>query len=187
MARLLLLHSTQGTQGLSLARRPHRQPLRSGTRVWQLRTPPWSELQPKMLEQSSRVKWEDKIELAMHTGNVGSPFRKKLATAAVASPDTILVNEVCPPPCRLMWPPGRIMTPLPLPALYRRPRSNHTDVQGTRVAHKGWAPKAPVLHGKPLPIKPMCVPDLSLVSVLADIRGPVLLQVSPQLCLHWVR
>jgi len=59
-----------------------------------LRTPPWSELHGKMLEQSARVRWEDKVELAMHTGNVGSPYRKKLAAAAKAHPDAILVNEL---------------------------------------------------------------------------------------------
>jgi len=59
-----------------------------------LRTPPWSELHGKMLRQSEGVRWEDKIELAMHTGNVGSPFRKRLAAAAAAHPDSMLVNEL---------------------------------------------------------------------------------------------
>jgi protein glucosyltransferase len=40
------------------------------------------------------VRWEDKIELAMHTGNVGSPFRKRLALVAGSHPDTMLVNEL---------------------------------------------------------------------------------------------
>ena len=48
----------------------------------------------KMLRQSEGVRWEDKIELAMHTGNVGSPFRKRLAAAAAAHPDSMLVNEL---------------------------------------------------------------------------------------------
>jgi len=47
-----------------------------------------------MLRQSEGVRWEDKIELAMHTGNVGSPFRKRLAAAAAAHPDSMLVNEL---------------------------------------------------------------------------------------------
>ncbi len=59
-----------------------------------LRTPPWSVLQPQMLIQSARVRWEDKIELAMHTGNVGSPFRKRLAEVAAGHPDSMLVNEL---------------------------------------------------------------------------------------------
>ena len=40
------------------------------------------------------MRWEDKIELAMHTGNVGSPFRKRLALVAGSHPDTMLVNEL---------------------------------------------------------------------------------------------
>jgi hypothetical protein len=44
--------------------------------------------------QSAAVRWEDKIELAMHTGNVGSPFRKRLALVANSHPDTMLVNEL---------------------------------------------------------------------------------------------
>jgi len=59
-----------------------------------LRTPPWATLQPQMLEQSSHVRWEDKIELAMHTGNVGSPFRKRLSEVAAKNPKTMLVNEL---------------------------------------------------------------------------------------------
>ncbi|KAL1507912.1 hypothetical protein AB1Y20_007517 [Prymnesium parvum] len=59
-----------------------------------LRTPPWSILHGKMLEESARVRWEDKIELAMHTGNVGSPYRKKLAAVAEANPEAVLVNEL---------------------------------------------------------------------------------------------
>jgi hypothetical protein len=42
-----------------------------------LRTPPWSELHPKMIRESAGVQWQDKIELAVHTGNVGSPYRKR--------------------------------------------------------------------------------------------------------------
>ena len=59
-----------------------------------LRTPPWSVLQPKMVRESAGVRWEDKIELAMHTGNVGSPFRKHLAGVAEKNPQTMLVNEL---------------------------------------------------------------------------------------------
>ena len=59
-----------------------------------LRTPPWSVLQPQMLVQSAKVRWEDKIELAMHTGNVGSPFRKRLCEVAKEHPRTMLVNEL---------------------------------------------------------------------------------------------
>ena len=31
-----------------------------------------------------------KLELAMHTGNVGSPFRKRLAAVAEKNPETML-------------------------------------------------------------------------------------------------
>ena len=67
---------------------------------WEVATPPagWNAFDAnesgKMLRQSEGVRWEDKIELAMHTGNVGSPFRKRLAAAAAAHPDSMLVNEL---------------------------------------------------------------------------------------------
>ena len=38
--------------------------------------------------------WDEKIELAMHTGNVGSPFRQILSKVAAKNPETILVNEL---------------------------------------------------------------------------------------------
>ena len=38
--------------------------------------------------------WEAKIELAMHTGNVGSPYRKVLARVAQEAAGEILVNEL---------------------------------------------------------------------------------------------
>lgn len=59
-----------------------------------LRTPPWSVLHGSMLQQSATLRWSEKIELAMHTGNVGSPFRKRLVAAAAANPGEILVNEL---------------------------------------------------------------------------------------------
>ena len=59
-----------------------------------LRTPPWFQLQPKMVRESASVRWEDKIELAMHTGNTMSPFRQKVVAAAKKRPDTMLVNEL---------------------------------------------------------------------------------------------
>ena len=59
-----------------------------------LRTPPWSVLHPQMVAQGRRVRWDDKIELAMHTGNIGSPFRKRLAEVAKGNPQTMLVNEL---------------------------------------------------------------------------------------------
>ena len=59
-----------------------------------LRTPPWSKLHPRLVEQGGSVRWEDKVELAMHTGNVGSPFRQALAAAARRYPSTMLVNEL---------------------------------------------------------------------------------------------
>lgn len=40
------------------------------------------------------MRWDSKIELAMHTGNCGSPFRKKLAAVAEEHPEEMLVNEV---------------------------------------------------------------------------------------------
>jgi hypothetical protein len=59
-----------------------------------LRTPPWSIVREQILQHSQRIRWEDKVELAMHTGNVGSPFRKRLAKAAAKAPSTMLVNEL---------------------------------------------------------------------------------------------
>jgi len=59
-----------------------------------LRTPPWSVLHPQMVAQSASILWNSKIELAMHTGNVGSPFRKRLAQVAGENPTTMLVNEL---------------------------------------------------------------------------------------------
>ena len=59
-----------------------------------LRTPPWSVLHPKLVAEGGSVPWESKLELAMHTGNVGSPFRKVLAQVAKANPETMLVNEL---------------------------------------------------------------------------------------------
>jgi hypothetical protein len=35
------------------------------------------------------VSWASKIELAMHTGNVGSPFRKQLGAIAAANPGEV--------------------------------------------------------------------------------------------------
>ena len=64
-------------------RRPHK-----------LRTPPWSVLHPQLVEAGGKAAWEGKIELAMHTGNVGSPFRKELVKVAAKSPDEMLVNEL---------------------------------------------------------------------------------------------
>ena len=64
-------------------RRPHK-----------LRTKPWSELHPALVKAGGSVEWSDKIELAMHTGNVGSPFRKVLVAEAQRSPGEILVNEL---------------------------------------------------------------------------------------------
>ena len=66
-----------------MPRRPHK-----------LRTPPWSKLHPQMLRESATVDWDAKIPLAVHTGNVGSPFRKRLAAQAAQSPDEMLVNEL---------------------------------------------------------------------------------------------
>ena len=63
-------------------------------RPHKLRTPPWSKLHPQMLRESSTIPWASKIPLAVHTGNVGSPYRKRLAKAAEAHPEEILVNEL---------------------------------------------------------------------------------------------
>ena len=38
--------------------------------------------------------WGDKAELAMHTGNVGSPFRKALAKVAEAHPEEVPAHEL---------------------------------------------------------------------------------------------
>jgi hypothetical protein len=64
-------------------RRPHK-----------LRTPPWSVLHPQVLEAGGKVDWGSKIELAMHTGNVGSPQRKLLSAVAREHPHEVLVNEL---------------------------------------------------------------------------------------------
>ena len=63
-------------------------------RPHKLRTPPWSKLHPQLVQDGGSVKWEEKIELAMHTGNVGSPYRKALTKVAAKHPDEILVNEL---------------------------------------------------------------------------------------------
>ena len=63
-------------------------------RPHKLRTPPWSVLHPQLVEAGGKAAWEGKIELAMHTGNVGSPFRKELVKVAAKSPDEMLVNEL---------------------------------------------------------------------------------------------
>ena len=64
-------------------RRPHK-----------LRTPPWSKLHPSLVAAGGSVSWDSKIELAMHTGNVGSPHRKILSEVAKENAETILVNEL---------------------------------------------------------------------------------------------
>ena len=38
--------------------------------------------------------WAEKMEMAMHTGNVGSPYRKKVAAVAEKHPAEMLVNEL---------------------------------------------------------------------------------------------
>ena len=64
-------------------RRPHK-----------LRTPPWAVLHPKLHAAGGSVPWASKIELAMHTGNVGSAHRKALAEVSRRAPSEILVNEL---------------------------------------------------------------------------------------------
>ena len=64
-------------------RRPHK-----------LRTPPWSKLHGQLVKAGGSVGWGSKIELAMHTGNVGSPYRKVLAEVTKANPETMFVNEL---------------------------------------------------------------------------------------------
>ena len=64
-----------------MPRRPHK-----------LRTPPWVRLHPQMLAESEELVWAEKIELAVHTGNVGSSHRKKLAATARANPKEMLVS-----------------------------------------------------------------------------------------------
>ena len=59
-----------------------------------LRTPPWSILHEQLIEAGGRASWEEKMEFAMHTGNVGSLQRKKLAQVAQEHPGEVLVNEV---------------------------------------------------------------------------------------------
>jgi len=64
-------------------RRPHK-----------LRTPPWSRLHGDLVAAGKSVTWASKVELAMHTGNVGSPYRKVLSQVAERNADEILVNEL---------------------------------------------------------------------------------------------
>jgi len=59
-----------------------------------LRTPPWSVLHPQLVEAGGKVRWEDKLEIAMHTGNVGSVHRKSLAAVAEKAPREVFVNEL---------------------------------------------------------------------------------------------
>ena len=66
-------------------------------RPHKLRTPPWAVLHPQLVAAGGRVAWAAKIELAMHTGNVGSTQRKVLSSVAKASPTEMLINEVCAP------------------------------------------------------------------------------------------
>ena len=63
-------------------------------RPHKLRTPPWSKLHSELVAAGGSVPWESKIELAMHTGNVGSPYRKLLTQVAAAHPEEVLVNEL---------------------------------------------------------------------------------------------
>ena len=59
-----------------------------------LRTPPWSKLHGQLAAAGRSVGWDEKVELAMHTGNVGSMWRQKLVAEAKRNADTILVNEL---------------------------------------------------------------------------------------------
>ena len=63
-------------------------------RAHKLRTPPWSVLHPQLVAAGGAVEWSGKIELAMHTGNVGSAPRKRLAEVARQNPSEVLVNEL---------------------------------------------------------------------------------------------
>jgi len=51
-------------------------------------------LHPQLVAAGGNVSWDSKVELSMHTGNVGSPYRKELARVAQKYPDEILVNEL---------------------------------------------------------------------------------------------
>ena len=64
-------------------RRPHK-----------LRTPPWSKLHGQLVKAGGSAAWANKIGLAMHTGNVGSPHRKLLVEVAKENTETMLVNEL---------------------------------------------------------------------------------------------
>ena len=144
-----------------MPRRPHK-----------LRTPPWSVLQPQMVAQSAAVRWTDKIELAMHTGNVGSPFRKRLADVAKRHPSTMLVNEL------FIGDHGKSM----------RIEARTPDYL---AAHYLAAPR-PLLTGPPfLAPRVGSPPDVSragegapgrlpAASVLHDVRAAVLVQVPAQ-------
>ena len=101
-----------------------------------LRTPPWSSLHPQMLTQSARLSWDTKTPLAVHTGNVGSPFRKRLAEEARRSPGEMLVNEL------FIGDHGKSASPAPLaaePSLLHSPSEGVTaripSCQSARRAH----------------------------------------------------
>ena len=79
-------------------------------RQHKLRTPPWSKLHPSLVEAGGSVSWGSKTELAMHTGNVGSPYRKMLSAVATQHPQEVLVHGShthCPTMPPLPWPHGR--------------------------------------------------------------------------------
>lgn len=64
-------------------RRPHK-----------LRTQPWSKLHGELVAAGGTVQWGDKIELAIHTGNVMSPWRQSLGAIAQQNPGEMLINEL---------------------------------------------------------------------------------------------
>ena len=68
--------------------------MRPGALSARLRTPPWAVLHPKLLAAGGSVPWATKIELAMHTGNVGSHQRKRISEVARKAPSEVLVNEL---------------------------------------------------------------------------------------------
>ena len=60
-----------------------------------LRTPRWTEAHPNLLAQGRAVAWEDKLPLAVFTGNMMGSLRKRLYQMAEAEhSDIMFVNEV---------------------------------------------------------------------------------------------
>ncbi len=68
-----------------------------------LKTPRWVEAQPALLAQAREIRWEDKLPLAVFTGNMMGALRQRMYKDAERHPELMFVNEVfiktSPPSC----------------------------------------------------------------------------------------